>query len=137
LLSGEIKSIPQDKRLDTETTLKAAPKIFKETTCRIDWAKTSCEINNLIRGLSPHPAAWSELHTPEGEVIPVKIYASHIKFAQLPKMGAIHTDNKAELAVGCSDGWVYIDELQFPSKKRMKTEDFLRGYKFRDEAYFN
>ncbi len=55
--------------------LKPAPKIFKED-CRIDWSRTPDEIGNLVRGLSPYPAAWSVLRGPDGSELAVKIFAA-------------------------------------------------------------
>jgi methionyl-tRNA formyltransferase len=111
--------------------LKHAPKIFKET-CEIDWKKTAQEIHNLIRGLSPYPAAFTYLN---GKTL--KIFASQkshwsIDNSQLSKSSTIDykTDNKTYFSVKCSDGWLDILELQLEGKKRMKVDGFLRGYKF-------
>ena len=111
--------------------LKHAPKIFKDT-CEIDWKKTAQEIHNLIRGLSPYPAAFTYLN---GKTL--KIFASQkshwsIDNSQLSKSSTIDykTDNKTYFSVKCSDGWLDILELQLEGKKRMKVDGFLRGYKF-------
>jgi methionyl-tRNA formyltransferase len=118
--------------------LKHAPKIFKET-CEIDWKKTAQEIHNLIRGLSPYPAAFTYLN---GKTL--KIFASQkshwsIDNSQLSKSSTIDhqpstidykTDNKTYFSVKCSDGWLDILELQLEGKKRMKVDEFLRGHKF-------
>ena len=118
--------------------LKHAPKIYKET-CEIDWNKSTQEIHNLIRGLSPYPAAFTYLN---GKTL--KIFASQkshwpIDNSQLSKSSTIDhqpstidykTDNKTYLSFKCSDGWLDILELQLEGKKRMKVDEFLRGYKF-------
>ena len=105
--------------------LKHAPKIFTET-CRIDWARPITEIYNLIRGLSPFPAAFTEL---DGRLL--KIYHSEkdpTPPAQEP--GSYDTDKKTYLRFAAPDGYIRLTDIQLEGKKRMKIEDFLRGYKF-------
>lgn len=114
--------------------LKHAPKIFKET-CLIDWQRPVAEIHNLIRGLSPYPAAFTYL---DGKVL--KIYsaqiaqsnstADNITVNSQPSSITVSTDNKTYLSIKCADAWLDIQELQLEGKKRMKTDEFLRGYRF-------
>lgn len=114
--------------------LKHAPKIFKET-CLIDWQRPAAEIHNLIRGLSPYPAAFTYL---DGKVL--KIYsaqiaqsnstADNITVNSQPSNITVSTDNKTYLSIKCADAWLDIQELQLEGKKRMKTDEFLRGYRF-------
>lgn len=136
LLEDKIKAIPQTQFIDDPQDLKPAPKIFKET-CRIDWSKSPKTITDLIRGLSPYPTAWTELVNPNGDVIQIKIYSSHIVSQDKPNSdtGAIINDKK-QIQVSCLNGIVEIDEIQLPGKKRMKTEDFLRGYKLPEGSFF-
>lgn len=118
--SGNYKAVPQDVPRD----LKHAPKLFRET-CEIDWNKRSIEIVNLVRGLSPYPAAWTTLAGKN-----YKVYRASAVNKRPASPGTIDTDNKTYLHVRASDGWVSVDELQPEGKKRMKVQDFLRGYKF-------
>lgn len=121
IAKGEVKPLPQDE----SKALHHAPKIFKET-CKIDWENSAESIHNLVRGLSPYPTAWTEL---EGKVC--KIYQSKVFKTDLSSIpGKIYTDEKTYLRMGTSAGQLEILELQLEGKKRMKTEDFLRGYKF-------
>lgn len=121
IAKGEVKPLPQYE----SKALHHAPKIFKET-CKIDWENSAESIHNLVRGLSPYPAAWTEL---EGKVC--KIYQSKVFKTDLSSIpGKIYTDEKTYLRMGTSAGQLEILELQLEGKKRMKTEDFLRGYKF-------
>ena len=118
---GNVKPLAQDE----SKAIHHAPKIFKET-CKIDWENSAESIHNLVRGLSPYPAAWTEL---EGKVC--KIYQSKVFKTDLSSIpGKIYTDEKTYLRMGTSAGQLEILELQLEGKKRMKTEDFLRGYKF-------
>jgi methionyl-tRNA formyltransferase len=104
--------------------LKHAPKIFTET-CQIDWNKPVAEIYNLIRGLSPFPAAFTHM---EGKLL--KIYHSE-KEKAVPSIapGLYETDKKSYLKFAAPDGYIRVTELQLEGKKKMKTEDFLRGYR--------
>jgi methionyl-tRNA formyltransferase len=108
--------------------LKHAPKIFKEN-CKIDWSLDVDSIHNLIRGLSPYPASWSEIKNIEsGEIISLKIFASEKITGQSESAGQIIIDKNNELKVACKNGWIRITELQLSGKKRLKTEDVLRGF---------
>ena len=104
--------------------LKHAPKIFKEHTL-IDWNKPAEQVHNLIRGLSPYPAAYTMLHDKF-----LKIYSSHFAVEDHGKTpGSLDTDGKKYLRFATSDGWLYADELQQEGKKRMDVESFLRGFR--------
>ena len=127
ILEGKVKSIPQEE-MAVAGELRPAPKIFKET-CRIDWNQPVKRVYDFIRGLSPYPAAWSELVNPEGEAVVVKIFESE----KLPKVhtldpGSIVTDGKNFLRVAVPDGFVNVLSLQLPGKKRLKTDELLRGF---------
>lgn len=131
ILNGEVKPIPQEE-MAVVGELRSAPKIFKDT-CRIDWNQPVKKIYDFIRGLSPYPAAWSELSTPEGETIVVKVFETEkiIESHQLP-VGTIVSDGKKYIKVAVSDGFVSVLSLQFPGKKRLKTDELLRGYHLAD-----
>lgn len=119
--SDNCPSSPQS----TSSELKEAPKIFKDT-CRIDWSKSVQEVYNLIRGLSPYPAAFTLISDGESE-LGLKIYQSRkTKKKEKGKMGMTRIEND-RLFISCADGWLEILELQLAGKKRMRTEDLLRG----------
>ncbi len=122
LAAGTLREIPQANISPDD--LKHAPKIFKEDT-QIDWDKSVVFINNLIRGLSPYPAAFTIL----GDKV-VKIYSSHIvSEIHSRDTGTYETDMKTYLRFAAGDGWVYIDDLQQEGKKRMDILSFLRGFR--------
>lgn len=118
--AGNYPQLPQSQ----SEVLKAAPKIFKET-CEINWNQSTEAVRNFIRGLSPYPAAWTNLN---GKLC--KIYKSSVA-TQAPTDNGSHlfTDNKHVLLFKTTDGWLSIDELQLEGKKRMGIEEFLRGTK--------
>ncbi|GFZ41666.1 methionyl-tRNA formyltransferase [Bacteroides nordii] len=128
ILAGTVKPIPQEE-MAVVGELRPAPKIFKET-CRIDWNQPVKRIYDFIRGLSPYPAAWTELINPSGEPVVVKIFESE-KRSETHQLlpGTIVTDGKKSLKVAVADGFIGILALQLPGKKRLRTEELLRGYK--------
>ncbi len=124
IIAGTAPKMPQPQLPE----LKAAPKIFKET-CQIDWTKSCDEVFNFVRGLSPYPAAWSELHDGENTLITKIFDTSREKTAHSLPCGAIVCDGKKQFKVAVSDGFIHINALQPADKKRMNTDDWLRGYK--------
>lgn len=103
---------------------KHAPKIFTDT-CRIYWNNSVVNIHNLIRGLSPFPGALTIL---DGKVL--KVYRSSKEItAHTHTPGKVFSDGKTFLKFSCSDGYIHILDMQLEGKKRMLTEDFLRGYR--------
>ena len=141
ILNGTVKPIPQEE-MAVVGELRPAPKIFKET-CRIDWNQPVKKIYDFIRGLSPYPAAWSELIASEKESVVVKIFEvekivkkndkrcrnSRGRFC---KVGSIETDGKKYIKVSVPGGFVSILSLQLPGKKRLKIDELLRGYHLED-----
>jgi methionyl-tRNA formyltransferase len=135
IMSGSAEPVPQDTFKIPDDQLKKAPKIFKED-CRINWEMELDAIANLIRGLSPFPAAISELSSPEKEKIYCKVYSGKAKGEQHKHLpGAIISDNKSFLHVAVKDGFYSIDTLHIAGKKRMSVGDFLRGFQGDIEAY--
>lgn len=128
-IQGLVNKSIQEKQQVTSTQqqatdLKHAPKIFSET-CSIDWHKPVDEIHNLIRGLSPYPAAFTMLANKK-----LKIFKSSKELAQhQPEVGKVFTDNKAYLKFSCSDGFIHVLDMQLEGKKRLLIEEFLHGYR--------
>lgn len=129
LSEGRVEAVDQTVLISSPETIRHAPKIFKDD-CRIDWSRDTESVRNLIRGLSPYPAAWTELvHQEKGEVISAKIYGARLDNSALPSQpGTLRSDGKTFLKVACVDGWLSITDLQLSGKKRMKTEELLRGF---------
>jgi len=118
---GAYPQLPQDE----SKPIKHAPKIFRET-CEIDWKKTSVEIHNLVRGLSPYPAAWTTLLGKN-----LKVFKTSLtdKFADSSKTGSYKSDGKIYLHFHTGDKMLAIEELQLEGKKKMEIGEFLRGNK--------
>lgn len=131
ILAGTIHPVEQDTMYEG-LSLKPAPKIFRET-CQIDWQnKNTKQIYDFIRGLSPYPAAWTTLYTPNGKTQEIKIYEATKESTSddTNPIGTIITDGKKYLKVRTSDGYIDIKTLQLSGKKRMAVNDFLRGFKY-------
>lgn len=127
IASGDINPVEQ-MHID-ESTLRPAPKIFKEDG-RIDWSRKAEDIHNLVRGLSPYPAAWSPIFKGGEECGSVKIFTTRIELREMNVApGTVDTDGRMELRVAALDGWVYIDELQLAGKRRMSTRELLLGWR--------
>lgn len=119
-----------------ESTLRPAPKIFKEDG-HIDWSGSVVDIHNKVRGLSPYPAAWAALYKGDEECGSAKIYTSHIEPATMNVApGTVRTDGKSYVAVAAADGWVYIDEVQLAGKRRMAIKDLLLGWRDASDVRF-
>lgn len=116
----EDKSFQLNEQVD-DGDLKPAPKIHKET-CKIDWSGSSSDIINFVRGLSPYPAAWTIIKDKK-----YKIYKLALAEGVGLKPGEAEMRGTNAIVMGTDNGCVTIDELQPEGKKRMKTEDFLRG----------
>ncbi len=124
-IDSAIESSANSSLITDYSLLKHAPKITTQT-CQIDWLRSADEIYNLIRGLSPYPAAFTEL----GDKT-LKIFRSDKEHAPpTSRPGRWETDRKTWLKFACTDGYIHVKDIQLEGKKRMGVEDFLRGYRF-------
>lgn len=123
IIEGTLTTTPQP-----EGEFTPSPKIFKED-CKIDWSKGSKEIHNLVRGLSPYPAAWSVLTEESGRTLEYKVFETRLTddACQGIQCGALRKDGK-RLYAATADNWIEIVSLQPAGKKRMAAEAFLLGY---------
>ncbi len=121
---GDLTTIVQKDNAD----IKTAYKLNKEN-CKIDWSKPAVEINNLIRGLSPYPAAWC-FFTDKSEELTVKIYESKILIEEHNHTIGSVICTKKEMKVTVKDGYIQILQIQFPGKKKMSTAELLNGISF-------
>ena len=101
----------------------------------IYWDKNINELDSFIRGLSPYPTAWANLsHNKEN--LAVKIFSvTPLIENHSYKIGQIIIENKA-IKVAVRDGFIQINELQLPSKKRMSSKELLNGFSFNSDDYF-
>ncbi len=129
LEAGHASLIEQTQLLGGREPINA-PKIFKEDM-KIDWTKDVQSVYNHIRGLSPFPAAWTELiHKETAAVLPIKIYKTEQIVQEHPyAAGTIVTDRKKTFDIYVKGGLIRVVELQLSGKKRMEVEEFLRGFR--------
>lgn len=134
IIAGTLTTVPQDQLIgDSEPT--PAPKIFKET-CQINWTASAEQVYNLVRGLSPYPAAWSMLTDGDSEIGAVKIFETRIEDGNSALTPGEVRIVDGQLTVGCGDGkTVEILSLQVPGKRRMSTSDFLRGSRLNNPKF--
>ena len=119
--------------------LKPAPKLTREL-CHIDWRSKTKYIFNLIRGLSPYPAAFTEL-VKDDKATQLKIFkAVKVEGEDFSAMlaqngmdsaapGTVLSDGKTYLAFATEDGAISATEIQIAGKKRMPVKDFLIGFR--------
>jgi len=126
--NGAVKTIPQTE----SSNIKTAYKLDRDN-CKIDWNDSLENIYNLIRGLSPYPAAWCSLLN-GNDTLDIKIYSADKE--QLSHENAIGTiiSTKKELKVAVSNGYIIIKELKLPGKRTMDVKSLLNGYTFEVNA---
>ncbi len=118
--AGNCPSVAQEHT----APLHHAPKIFKET-CRINWNQPAESVRNFVRGLSPYPAAWTELN---GKVFKVYRVTPTGRNGNVPA-GTIQSDSKSYLQVMTADQWLSVEDLQPEGKRRMGVKEYLAGNK--------
>lgn len=123
-----IKPMDQSNFMMPGEILKVAPRIFPDF-CNIDWNNDPAKIHNLIRGLSPYPCARSEFKGLK-RTINCKVYESEPQVSDhIFQPGDMLSDGRNYIKVACIGGYVKILSLQVEGKKRLDTEEFLRGFK--------
>jgi len=116
---GEVKSYPQNN-----LEASSAPKITEEI-CKIDWSKPAEKINNLIRGLSPQPGAFTYFRGKLLKIYKAKVESDEVSTVEFGKI--IQADQKKGMLVQTQNGILRLKELQLEGKKKLSAEEFLRG----------
>jgi methionyl-tRNA formyltransferase len=126
LADGSIKDTPQLSTIHhPPSNIQHAPKIHTDT-CRINWSQPVETVFNLVRGLSPYPAAFTIMNEKMLKVYKAKkdvVVPTHTE-------GEYETDGKTFLKFACTNGYLLLLEIQLEGKKKMSIEEFLRGYRF-------
>ena len=129
LVEGSVETRLQQSFIQGAEVLKPAPKLTREL-CHIDWTDTTRHVFNLIRGLSPYPAAYTELTDGESAPVQLKVYAAEkMEWSGPEAPGTLLTDGKSYLVVRTADGAVSLKSLQLAGKKRMDVGAFLLGFR--------
>ncbi|PHS65668.1 MAG: methionyl-tRNA formyltransferase [Flavobacterium sp.] len=120
------------KNQTQSNTLKEAPKLTKENT-KINWSASVEKIDAHIRGLNPFPAAWSFLFNNKDEH-KVKIYDCDFEIEKHSlEIGKILATKK-ELKIAVTNGYLIINEMQLPGKRKMDIKSLLNGYEFDENS---
>lgn len=136
---GRLHSQSQESIIQRDNIqLKPAPKIFKED-CKIDWTKDAKSVYNFIRGLSPYPAAHTQLVSENGETIDLKIFDVSLEDrpSDTYEMKQVITDGKSYLKVVLKDFYISINYLQQAGKKAMPVADYLIGARLNGKLKIN
>jgi methionyl-tRNA formyltransferase len=129
ILTGKVLPKAQQNLMGTNAILRAAPKLYKET-CGIDWGKPAEQIHNHIRGLSPFPAAWTNLAGMDDSINTKIFRSSMVNNSQLNNdQGKISTDGKTFIHVHCGRGIISVEEIQIAGKRNLSVKDFLLGFR--------
>ena len=122
---GDVSTMPQDDSV----AINPAPKIFKED-CKINWNKSAVELHNFVRGLSPYPAAFTEVKNDKGQVLSLKVLETEVVEETVSEQpGTLVSDGKKQLYFATEEGYLSVKKLQLAGKKAMTTEELLRGTK--------
>ena len=139
IIENNVDMRVQSSFIQGSEILRPAPKLTREL-CHIDWNCKTRYVYNLIRGLSPYPAAFTELVKDE-KVLQMKIYKTvKVEGEEYAAMlagcglesaapGTVLSDGKTYLAFATSDGAISVTELQLAGKKRMAIKEFLIGFR--------
>lgn len=109
-----------------ETQVSHAPKIFREH-CKINWQEPVTKVYNLVRGLSPYPAAYTEITNESGQKKTLKIYKAALADTEARSGAGVLKCEGTRLYISARNGCLEILELQLEGKKRMSAAEFLRG----------
>ena len=128
IASGKVDLTDQIQMIQSEISLKPAPKIFRET-CALNTDMSVENAYNFVRGMAPHPGAWMEVLLPgHSEKIILKIFEVEKLFVRTSQdPGTVILDPGKSIRIALKDGYVVLKQIQAPGKKRMAAEEWLRG----------
>ena len=136
LVLNTVKQIENDKVITQpqagDSDLKTAYKLNREN-CKINWEDTMDNIYNLVRGLSPYPAAWCTLIN-GAETLDVKIYATKKETSAHNLEHGTIVSTKQDIKVAVTNGYIIIKEIKLPGKRQMDVKSLLNGYEFETNA---
>ncbi len=128
IVNGTVSATAQDNMYASESELRPAPKIFRDT-CRINWNGSVVAVYDFVRGMSPYPAAWFEVADAQGKQFAIKVYEAAKETANHSyEPGTLLTDGKTFAKIAVSGGYLQLVDIQLAGKKRMNVADLLRGF---------
>ncbi len=128
IVEGRAEALPQERLYKSAGELRPAPKIFRDT-CRINWSATLDGVYDFVRGMSPYPAAWTELVDAGGKGTALKVYeVLKEEAAHAHACGKLLSDGKNYMKVAVEGGYINLISVQLAGKKRMPVGDLMRGF---------
>ncbi|WP_299365559.1 methionyl-tRNA formyltransferase [Winogradskyella sp.] len=127
--AGEVSTTIQPQ----SENLKTAYKLNRDN-CKIDWTEALDTIYNKIRGLNPFPAAWCYLDNGEEELLTIKVYGIEKQISEHKYETGYIITTKDTLSVACKGGYIRINEIQLPGKRKMDAKSLLNGFQFSKSA---
>jgi methionyl-tRNA formyltransferase len=115
------------------TTLKTAYKLNNDNT-RVNWSLPVNEVYNKIRGLNPFPVAYTILHQ-DNEELRMKLYKVRMQQEEHSKSPGTLNIEDSTLKIAAKDGFILVEELQLPGKRKMAIKDLLNGFSFKEDSY--
>lgn len=112
--------------------LKTAYKLHKDN-CKIDWEQPLEQIYNKIRGLNPFPSAWCYLKN-GADTHSVKLFEIDKEIAKHSLSPGTVLASKTALKVAAKGGYISIQSMQLPGKRKMDVKSLLNGYQFDADA---
>jgi methionyl-tRNA formyltransferase len=116
-----------------DTTLKTAYKLNNDNT-RVNWSLPVNEVYNKIRGLNPFPVAYTILHQ-DNEELRMKLYKVRMQQEEHSKSPGTLNIEDSTLKIAAKDGFILVEELQLPGKRKMAIKDLLNGFSFKEDSY--
>lgn len=124
-----VTTTPQPQNI----TLKTAYKLNNDNT-RVDWSLPVNEVYNKIRGLNPFPVAYTILHQ-DNEELRMKLYKVRMRQEEHSKSPGTINIEDSTLKIAAKDGFILVEELQLPGKRKMVIKDLLNGFSFKEDSY--
>ncbi len=127
LIQHNVETRVQRSFVQGSEVLKSAPKLTREL-CDKDWTDSTEHIYNLVRGLSPYPAAFTTLFGTDAKGQQIKIFKAE-KLTLRGEPGQVMSDGKTYMAIATADGAIGLKDIQIAGKKRMEIKAFLAGFR--------
>lgn len=133
ILAGTYKPTEQHQLAQSVQVLKPAPRIYKPD-CKINWNQSAERVLEFIRGLSPYPGAYTHIETNRGTKKQLKVFNAHVSNRK-GECGSMQQIGN-HLYAFCDDEALILNDIQMEGKRRMNTDDFLRGQSFKGSVLF-
>lgn len=118
IFAGKAVRIPQDERLASYA------KKIEKSDAKVDFTKSSVELDRIIRGTTPIPGAFAYLG---GKML--KICKAEVLHGDFGKPGEVISLDGGKITVACGEGALAVTAVIPEGKSKMSAADFIRGRK--------